>query len=159
MMPPFLKSQPGEDPVVVEGVFGAPVDRVYRAWTDADELMAWFGPRPRSIVSAEVDLRVGGAWRFVMSENEDGRSTLHGEYLEIETDARLAFSWRFLRENADGTREETEASKVTITFTADGAATLVHLKHENILTEDGRLGVGRGWGACLENLTGLVGSR
>lgn len=149
---PFLKSAPGLEPVVVEGVFAAPVERVYRAWTDPDELKAWFGLERHSLVSAEVDLRVGGRWRFVVSESEHERTSLHGEYLEIEPNARLAFSWRFLRENADGIREETGTSRVTVTFEAHGASTRVHLSHEGIATEDGRLGVGQGWNASLANL-------
>jgi uncharacterized protein YndB with AHSA1/START domain len=152
----MLQSPPGEDPVVVESLFQAPLQRVYRAWTDPEQLMAWFGPAPRYMISANVDLRPGGKWRFVMTENTDGRTCLHGEYLEVEPDARISFSWRFLRENTDGTQEETDPSKVTVTFRAEGAATHVRLLHENIATEDARLGVGRGWGACLGNLVGWL---
>ena len=41
---PFLKSPPGETPVIVEGLFAASPDRVFRAWTEADEVLKWFGP-------------------------------------------------------------------------------------------------------------------
>ena len=56
----FLKSPAGTDPVIVEGLFRAPVARVYRAWTDPAQLVAWFGPAPKAMVSAEADVRVGG---------------------------------------------------------------------------------------------------
>lgn len=43
---PFLKSALGTEPVVVEGIFAASVERVYRAWTEPEELKAWFGLKP-----------------------------------------------------------------------------------------------------------------
>ena len=154
---PFLKSAPGKEPVVVEGVFAAPVERVYRAWTDAEELKAWFGLKPNSILAIDVDLRVGGRWQFVMVRDDEGQTSLFGEYLVIEPGRRLAFSWHSLRENVDGSREESAPSKVTVTFTAQGAATAVHLTHETIVAEEGRLGVSRGWNASFASLTDLFG--
>ncbi len=38
----FLKSAPGAEPVIVEGLIAAPVSRVYRAWTDPEDIENWF---------------------------------------------------------------------------------------------------------------------
>ena len=61
MTPPFLRSAPGSDPIVVEGTFAASPERVFRAWTRPEEVRKWFGQQPDSLESAEIDLRVGGA--------------------------------------------------------------------------------------------------
>lgn len=148
----FLRSDIGDEPVIVDGLFKAPVGRVFRAWTDPDEIIKWFGLKKGAVVSAEIDLRVGGQWCFVMEDGADSRASLMGEYLGIESEKLLEFSWRHVREHADGRREETPGSKVTVTFREEGAATRLHLRHEGIDRLDGRQGVGTGWNATFEHL-------
>ncbi len=148
----FMRSEIGDDPVIVEGLLTAPVARVFRAWTDPEEIIKWFGLEAGAMLSAQIDLRVGGQWCFVMTDGEDGRASLQGEYIEIQTEKRLEFTWRHVREHADGRREETADSKVIVSFRADGASTHVHLRHEGILRQDGRLGVGKGWDASFGHL-------
>ena len=148
----FLRSDVGDDPIVVEGLFRAPLARVYRAWTDPEQIVKWFGLKAGSLVSATVDLRVGGHWRFVMAEEDDGRASLQGTYSVVEAEKRLRFTWCHLREYADGRREETPPSTVTVTFRAEGASTRVHLRHEGISRQDARKGVGGGWEASFRQL-------
>ncbi|MGP1255205.1 MAG: SRPBCC family protein [Kiloniellales bacterium] len=152
----FLQSEVGIDPIVVEGLFRAPLARVYRAWTDPEQLVKWFGLRAGAMVSASVDLQVGGQWRFVMHEDDESRASLQGTYSVVETEKRLCFTWSHLREHADGRREETPHSTVTVTFRAEGAATHVHLRHEGIRAADGRKGVGGGWEASFRSLADLL---
>ena len=148
----FLRGEIGDDPVIVEGLFRAPVARVYKAWTEPEEVIQWFGEKAGALLSAEIDLRVGGKWCFVVLDNPDVRSSLQGEYSRVETEKCLEFSWRHLREHADGRREETPSSIVTVTFRAEGAATHVHLRHEGILQHEGRTGVASGWDTCFGQL-------
>lgn len=72
----------------------APRERVFRAWTDPDDL-GWFyndtAPLPTEPI--EVDLRVGGAWRQEMVIDETTRYTTGGIYRELSPGHRLAFSW------------------------------------------------------------------
>ena len=151
----FLKTAPGAEPVIVEGLFAAPVDRLFRAWTDPDEIIEWFGRAPRCLVSAEIDLRVGGRWCFVLEETAEKTSKLEGEYIEIEPDQSLVFSWSHVTAFADGRREATHASRVSVTFTPHGKSTRIDLRHEAIEKEDGRLGVGKGWTLSFTSLEKL----
>ena len=71
-------STPAETPeheIVITRVFDAPRELVFRAWTDPDQLAAWFGPAgmntPRD--SIEIDLRVGGPYRLRMVQPGSGR--------------------------------------------------------------------------------------
>ncbi|MEO1283118.1 MAG: SRPBCC family protein, partial [Pseudomonadota bacterium] len=96
-----------------------------------------------------------GRWRFEMPE-ENGRSFLQGEYLEIEKDACLVFTWCHVVEHDDGSHDTTPVSKVIVRFEAEGAATRIMLRHEGIVREEGRAGVGKGWDECLINLNAYV---
>ncbi len=156
----FLRSTPGEDPVEVSGFFRASPARLFAAWTTPSELQQWFGSAPNTVRAAEVDLRVGGRWCCVFKGGEEGaedpQTQLEGEYLQIEPDSKLVFSWSFVELFADGRREATPESRVTVEFNAVGERTRIDLRHEAIRTEDARLGVGRGWGASFASLQALL---
>lgn len=154
----FLQTEPGAEPVIVEGAFAAPAERVFRAWTEPDEIIKWFGKAPHSLVRAEIDLTVGGRWRFVLEDSESMHSSLEGEYVSIVENSLLVFTWAHVTTAGDGTHEVTPESKVTVRFVPDGKATRLHLTHETIRREEGRLGVGRGWNASFASLEALLAS-
>ena len=147
----LLHSAPGDDPVVIKGEFDAPVEKVDRAWTDPQEMAKWFGPAPEAANLAEIDLRVGGRWRYVFKRTGDRAEYVEGEYLTVERNASLAFSWSHVVETADGEREATPASRVTVNFEAAGGKTRVHLRHEAIQRETARRNVGS-WSRGFERL-------
>jgi uncharacterized protein YndB with AHSA1/START domain len=72
--------------VVITRVFDAPRDAVFRAWTDPDEVAAWFGPEhfdtPRERI--RIDLRVGGRYELTMVRRDGGGEFAIGyEILEL----------------------------------------------------------------------------
>ena len=148
----FLRNDIGEEPVIVEGMVRGSAARIFRAWTMPEEIVKWFGPKVGSVRSAEIDLRVGGRWRFVMEDSETVRASLEGEYLRIEPGRCLAFSWRYLRDYADGRQERTSDSRVTVQFQEENGYTQISLRHEGIVREEGRSGVGMGWNASFRQL-------
>ncbi len=153
----FARSEPGADPIVIEGYFAANPARVFRAWTDPNAVMKWFGPTPNSLHSASIDLRKGGAWRFVEAE-VGGRSVgFEGEYLHIQTDTRLLFTWSKVIAHANGEREATPPSQVEVIFSAKGAGTDVRLVHSAVDSDAMRKGFRGGWtcafGTMLELFT------
>lgn len=151
---PFLKSPPGDTPVIVEGHFRASQARVFRAWTEPDQIVQWFGTH--ALTDVAIDLRIGGTWRFHFAEDGNGRSTLRGCYTEISPDDRLAFTWAHELARADGAIETTPESQVTITFTPERDGTFVRLVHSGIQSTGGRSGVGHGWDASFERLQAAV---
>ena len=75
--------------------FSAPAEAVYAAWLDPDKLGRWmFGPdvRDEVIVRLQLDARVGGRFSFVGRRGETELDH-QGEYLELDTPSRLAFTW------------------------------------------------------------------
>jgi uncharacterized protein YndB with AHSA1/START domain len=155
---PFLKSPEGQEPVLVEGEFAAAPARMFRAWTDPDELKSWFGRGPGSIESAQVDVRVGGTWRFDLGAGDGNRDVLFGEYLAVEPNRRLVFSWRHERTDASGRVETSAPSQVTVTFEPVDAGVRVKLVHAAIAGSDGRIGVGTGWSASFATLSERFGA-
>ena len=57
----FLKSVPGRDPIIIEGLLRAAPDRVFRAFTDPRDVCCWFIPKAGSLEEVEIDLQVGGS--------------------------------------------------------------------------------------------------
>ena len=80
---------PTEREIVLTRVFDAPRRLVFDAWTKPELLRRWFGPHGHELVVCEVDLRVGGTWRYVVRGPDGTEMHLHGVYLEIVAPERL----------------------------------------------------------------------
>jgi uncharacterized protein YndB with AHSA1/START domain len=78
-----------------ERVFDAPRERVFAAWTDAEVIPQWWGLRSTTTVVDELDLRVGGAWRFVERMEDGSEVGFRGSYREVEPPERLAYSFEW----------------------------------------------------------------
>ena len=152
----FVKTEPGEDPIIVEGYFAAPPAAVFQAWTDPAIVMKWFGPVPNSLHSATIDLRPGGAWQFLKSKDNEKSSGFEGAYLVVEPDRRLAFTWSQVVVYTRGDREASPLSQVEITFTAKGSGTAVRLVHSGVLSDAARRGFSGGWEVGFGNVSALL---
>ena len=81
--------------VVIERVFPAPVELVWKMWTDPAHFKEWYGPEGVSISVAEMDVRVGGLRRICMEmQTPDGPMQMWftGEFLEVDENVRLVYS-------------------------------------------------------------------
>jgi uncharacterized protein YndB with AHSA1/START domain len=88
-------SLPTEREVVMTRVFNSPRRLVFDALTKPELLKRWFGPRGWSLVVCEADLKVGGAWRWVL-RGPDGRDMgMRGVYQEIMPPERLVSTESF----------------------------------------------------------------
>jgi uncharacterized protein YndB with AHSA1/START domain len=74
--------------IVLTRIFNAPRALVFDAFTKPDLLRRWFGPRGWSLVTCEVDLRVGGHFRFVLRSPEGNEMGMRGTYREIDAPYR-----------------------------------------------------------------------
>jgi len=127
--------------LTLERTLAAPPERVFRAWTDPAELTLWFAPNPDLPVAAELDLRVGGAYRIRM-----GRHEALGAYVTIDPPHTLAFTWRWASEpDADDT-------VVTVSLVPAGSGTLLTLRHERFADEAARANHDVGWTQSLARL-------
>lgn len=84
----LLVTTPTAREIVLTRVFDAPRRMVFDAMTKPELLKRWFGPREWQLVECEVDLKVGGAWRFVLRGPGEREMTMHGIYREIAAPER-----------------------------------------------------------------------
>jgi uncharacterized protein YndB with AHSA1/START domain len=80
---------PASTQIMITRQFDAPRHLVYRAWTTPELIRRWWAGDRGEVTSAEVDLRPGGSWRYVMTANGGFEVAFHGEYREIVPDERI----------------------------------------------------------------------
>lgn len=151
----FVRSEPGDDPIVVEAHFAVVPARVFQAWIDPSIVMQWFGPTPNSLHSATIDLRPGGTWQFLKMSGGEKSSGFEGKYLVIAPSERLVMTWSQFVVHATGERESSPASEVEITFVANGRGTDVRVIHRAMHSDAARRGFCGGWELGFTNLNAL----
>lgn len=125
-------------------------ERVFDAWTDVEQLAAWWWPQLAG-TTYDVDAREGGAFRI--SSPAIG-ATVTGVYSEVDRPRRLVFSWRW---QDGGAPDETVVDTVVVTFEPDGPATVVRIDHTSAAHEpDG--GAVQGWNDVMDRLVRLYAS-
>jgi uncharacterized protein YndB with AHSA1/START domain len=80
---------PEDEQILITREFDAPRHLVYRAWTTPDLVRRWWGGHRGEMTVAEIELRVGGAWRYVMVTDDGFEVAFHGEYREIVPNERI----------------------------------------------------------------------
>ncbi len=118
---------PTDEQILITREFDAPKHLVYKAFTAPELVKRWWHANRGEVTIAEIDLRVGGTWRYV-SVTEDGFEVgFHGEYREIVPNERIV-STETYEGLPEGVSEEDGTTVNTATFTeADGRTTLTIL--------------------------------
>lgn len=101
--------------VVIERVFDAPARLLFLAYSKAEHLRQWFGPKGYPLTRVEMDFRVGGLYRFAMTGPDGKQGPLFGgEYLEIVANEKIVYTNGFLADDAP--TPTTDRMLLTITF-------------------------------------------
>ena len=125
--------------IVIARVFDAPRALVFKMWTDPDHTMKWFGPNGFTCTLHEMNVRVGGRWRFDMKAPNGTVYPNRIEYLEIVANERLVF------DHGDDIDNDPKRFRVTITFDEQtDKKTVVTLRqlHPTKEQRDAKLGFG-----------------
>ena len=80
---------PTDEQILITREFDAPKHLVYEAWTTPELVERWWSGERGEVTSAEIDLRVGGTWRYVMVADGGFEVAFHGEYREIVPNERI----------------------------------------------------------------------
>jgi uncharacterized protein YndB with AHSA1/START domain len=112
---------PTDEQILITREFDAPAHLVYEAYTTPEHIRRWWHAKRGEMTIAEVDLRVGGAWRYVMVIPDGSEVAFHGEFREIVTNERLVSTEVF--EGMPGA----EAVDTTTFTEVDGRTTLTTL--------------------------------
>jgi len=144
----LIVTTPSDREIMLTRVFDAPRRLVFEAWTKPDHLVHWFGQFGWTLPVCTVDLRVGGAWRFVMRGPTSQEVGMRGVYQEITPYERLVS-----RESFDDYPGE---SLNTMTFVENGGKTTLTTRvlYPSKETRDAVIGMGmeRGAGECHDRL-------
>jgi uncharacterized protein YndB with AHSA1/START domain len=115
---------PTDEQILITRDFDAPKHLVYKAWTTPELVKRWWSGERGEVTLAEIDLRVGGAWRYVMVTGDGFEVAFHGEYREIVPNERIVST-----EAYEGIPDaDARAAVNTLTLTeADGGTSLTLL--------------------------------
>jgi uncharacterized protein YndB with AHSA1/START domain len=131
--------------------FDAPAERVFELLTEPTELARWWGPHGFTTPEVQIDLRVGGGYRFTMQPPEGQAFHLSGEFLAIEQPTGLRFTFRWDEPVADD-----RDTLVELSLDSRGARTMLTLTQREFATEE-RLELHRsGWTDSLEKLSAVL---
>lgn len=136
--------------ILIRRKLPAPIEEVWEAWTDPQQLMQWKSPESMTTPEATVDLKVGGEYSVTMERQPDpGKVTVRGVYKEIEKPTKLVFTWKW-----DGQEEETT---VTVELKAlSDTETELTLTHEGFVTEESKAQHNKGWESTFNKLEQFV---
>ena len=112
---------PTDEQILITREFDAPKHLVYEAWTTPELVKRWWNAKRGEVTVCEIDLRVGGTWRYVMVADGGFEVGFHGEYREIVPDERIV-STETYEGLPEGVTEEQGTTVNTATFTEDGRA-------------------------------------
>jgi uncharacterized protein YndB with AHSA1/START domain len=145
---------PSDTSLQITRDFDAPKHLVFKAWTTPELIARWWHANRGTVVSIDVDLQVGGSWRYVMTANGGLEVAFRGVYREVVPNERLVHTEAF--EAVPG------EAVVTTTFTEqDGRTTVTSLvEHANQAERDGHLNSGMedGMQDALDMLEGVAQS-
>lgn len=132
--------------LTIERRLAAPRERVYRAWTDPDEVRRWWSLGRMTVEIADFDVRVGGRFRLGMRSPEGNLYVVGGEYSVVEPPARLVHTWQWEEDGPGGA----QVMRVTVEFVEDGDSTRLVLTHEDFRNQDAVDSHDAGWTEKLD---------
>lgn len=129
-------------------MFEAPRALVFKVWSSPEHVVRWYGPEGYALQSCDLDFRVGGAWRFCMSNGPGHAHWIHGVYREISEPSRLSFT--YINEY-DG-----HEMLVTMDFVDRGERTEMHFRQAAFLSVAARDDHGWGWNSTIDLLAAYL---
>jgi len=118
---------PADDQILITREFDAPRHLVYKAWTTPELVKRWWHANRGEVMSAEIDLRVGGTWRYV-GESPDGQGVaFHGEYRELVPNERIVSTEAY--EGVPDADANATLNTLTLAELDDGRTLLTVLVH------------------------------
>lgn len=148
--------------LVIERIFNAPRELVYKAWTEPEHMMRWWGPEHFSSPACQIDLRVGGKYLWCMRSPDGHDFWSTGVYTEIVPNERIAYTDCFADEHGNvvpashyGMGEDFPSeNQVIVTFESlSPNQTKMTLRHIGMPSVDNMTEMARqGWNGSFDKL-------
>lgn len=151
-----------ENQIVVSRSFDAPLELLWKAWTEPEHFMKWYGPKGFTSPSCEIDLTVGGRHLWSMKSPDGMEMYYTGTYKEIVSMERIVYSdslsdaqGNVMSPSAMGMPEGSPMSMdVTVTFAHEDGKTTVTVSHAGFGEGGDRAGMG--WEQAFDKLTAVL---
>lgn len=132
----------------VKRVINAPVERVFKAWTDPAELKQWHAPEGLTVPEALADGALGGSYKITMRQPDGKDNVVAGVYKEFDPPHKLVMSWKWLEGGS-----AIDETRVTLLFKSLGPEqTEVTLMHDHFTDQDSMEHHKQGWSSVLDQL-------
>jgi uncharacterized protein YndB with AHSA1/START domain len=160
MTTPGTTARPEYRDIVIERIFDAPLELVWKAWTDPEMFKRWWGPRDFTAPDASLDLRVGGKYLASMQSADGTKYWSTGVYREIVPMEKLVYTDSFADEQGNVVSAAHYGMSadfplellVTITFEDLGGRTRMTLVHAGMPVGDDANMAEAGWNESLDKL-------
>ncbi|MDX6770349.1 MAG: SRPBCC family protein [Elusimicrobiota bacterium] len=135
--------------IELDRLIDAPRERVFRAWSEPEQMKRWFAPEPFRLAVKSMDFRVGGRYEMAMRGPDGEDFPFSGVYLEVDPPAKLAWNSEF--------PDMPKGSIVTVvTFTEEGGKTRVRARQTfsalSPIAEHAIAGAKEGWNLTMDQL-------
>lgn len=146
--------------LVITRIFDAPRELVWRAWTEPERLMRWWGPKGYTSPVFKIDLRVGGKYLYCMRSPEGKEFWSTGVYREIVPPERLVVTDSFADQDGNvvpashyGLGEDFPLElEVSVTFEEQDGKTKMTLRHVGLPAGQMSEMTGAGWNESFDKL-------
>ena len=117
-----------DDKVTIEIPINAPLEKLWKAWTDPALISKWFGSDPDGkVMNAELDVRTGGTFEVTFKDSDKTEHTCSGVYKDVQEFRKLVFTWAWKSEPG-------VESLVTVQLTPDISFTRMFFEHARLGT-------------------------
>ena len=143
---------PSGTEILITRTFNAPAHLIYKAWTTPALVSRWWVANRGAMKTTDIDLRVGGKWRWVMVAEGGFEVAFHGVYLELEPPHRIVYTEVF-----EGVpMSEEDAAINTLTFTERDGKTVAELRVKHPIQEHRDMHIQSGMEAGLQDALDLL---
>ena len=122
-------------------------ERVFNAFTDPEELVKWWAPDGFTEPRGEIDLRIGGTYRWAMRAPDGESYVATGTFTEIKAPERLVQTWQW--------EGDADVTTLTLLFHDHGESTEIELLHEGFVQKPSADKHQQGWNGCLQRIAEL----
>ncbi len=143
---------PSDTEILITRTFNAPAHLIYKAWTTPELVSRWWVANRGAMKTTDIDLRVGGTWRWVMVAEGGFEVAFHGVYLELVPHERIVYTEVF-----EGVpMSEDDAAINTLTFTERDGKTYAELRVKHRIQEHRDMHIQSGMESGMQDALDLL---
>ena len=149
-----------DNAILIERVFDAQPERVFRAWSDPEQVAKWWGPNGFSLAACQIDFRVGGSFLYCMRSEGGHEFWYGGMYREIVENELIVCSNYMADSEGNPVTTGTDwpdESIVKVYFEDLDGKTKLTLVHEGLPPSEGRDRAAVGYSQTLDKLAEFLG--